>query len=66
MEYEDGDWIGMEEDGDGVHTAACPYCGDMTCWCHTSADYHATVIQCGDVVSDEAVMQAYAFFGLDG
>jgi hypothetical protein len=26
-----------------VHTAANPYCGNLSCWCHTDVDYHFQV-----------------------
>ena len=64
MEDEEG---GMWVAGDGVHTADFPYCDDITCWCHTDIPYHEVVTQCGDdAVSDETLLQGYAFFGLDG
>jgi hypothetical protein len=30
----------LEEETAPVHTALNPYCGDLSCWCHTDVEYH--------------------------
>lgn len=45
---------------DGVHTAVCPYCGNVECWCHTDVVYHDLVTH--PVATDEDVEQAYCFY----
>jgi len=55
----------QENPSDGaVHTASEPYCGEVSCWCHSDADYHAAVT--APFGSDEIDTQgAYDFFGLE-
>ena len=48
---------------DDVHTPSNPYCGDVSCWCHNNACYHALVI--APLFSEEVDIEAlYSFFGL--
>ncbi len=63
QEEQENEWWLEEDDGAEVHTAACPYCGDITCWCHTDVEYHEGVTEMGEA-SDEELAEAYAFFGL--
>jgi len=50
---------------DTEHTASCPYCGDLTCWCHTFVDYHEQVTCLASGSADpEEVAQAFSFFGI--
>ncbi len=51
-----------EEDNAAVHTPENPYCGDLTCWCHSDADYHAEVLSAEP--TREEVEIAYLFFEL--
>lgn len=45
-----------------VHTAACPYCGNVACWCHTNVAYHDSVTH--PARTAEEVEQAYHFYRL--
>ncbi len=45
---------------DDVHTPENPYCGDLTCWCHTDTAYHHQVIH--PEITEEHVQTAYHFF----
>ena len=50
---------------EGVHTPEHPYCGDLTCWCHTSIPCHAWQENTLDRVhSEEEQEQARSFFGI--
>ena len=53
-------WDSGQED---VHTPASPYCGDLSCWCHTDVVYHEHVTSVGEPTEQE-VQQAFSFFGL--
>lgn len=60
-------WNGDQEDfpvsvDDEVHTAVCPYCGNVECWCHTNIEYHDMVTH--PSATDEDVEQAYGFYNL--
>jgi hypothetical protein len=47
---------------DGEHTSSNPYCGDLSCWCHTDVDYHSTVT--GPFASDAIDTDVlYSFLG---
>jgi hypothetical protein len=62
---EDVPWVDSEvvyeED---VHTVDHPYCGDLSCWCHTDVAYHDEVTGPLLAVTDEQVAWAYRFFGV--
>lgn len=46
--------------GGSEHTPDNPYCSDITCFCHSSVEYHAQVTTLHST-SDE-IAQAYDFF----
>ena len=48
--------------GDGIHTASCPYCGELDCWCHTDVEYHDQVQH--PAYSDEDVERACSFYNI--
>ena len=60
-EAEDVPWVEREED---VHTPDHPYCGDLSCWCHTDVASHDQVTGPFSAVMDEQVAWAYRFFGV--
>ena len=65
MPMKRGVWNEDQEDflvsvDDGVHTAICPYCGNLECWCHTDVEYHDIVTH--PAATDEDVEQAYGFY----
>ncbi|MFL5627859.1 MAG: hypothetical protein ACJ788_19950 [Ktedonobacteraceae bacterium] len=64
-QIDEGPWqepgVGCEED---LHTPDHPYCGDLSCWCHTDVAYHDQVTGPLPVVRDEQVAWAYRFFGV--
>ncbi len=47
---------------DTVHTPLNPYCDDVSCWCHSTSDYHDVVTQ--PLTNDGDTTIAYAFFGV--
>ncbi len=56
--------ISSGEPEDQVHTADNPYCGDLSCWCHTNLIYHDHVTQLPADVSDEDASHVFSFFGI--
>jgi hypothetical protein len=62
-----GDASGLREgdvEGEEAHTSEHPYCGNLSCWCHTDVAYHEQVTELAPEVDEEQVEQAYGFFGL--
>jgi hypothetical protein len=49
---------------DDVHTSLNPYCGNLSCWCHTNVSYHDDVQHPDRNPTQEEVNQAFSFFGL--
>jgi hypothetical protein len=47
------------------HTLEHPYCGNLSCWCHSNSCYHSTVLTL--IERDETnVREALAFFEVRG
>ena len=48
-----------------VHTPGNPYCGNLSCWCHTDLDYHdqVTSASLGDEVDDSLFAFAMSTLG---
>jgi hypothetical protein len=51
-------------EGEEAHTSEHPYCGNLSCWCHSDVAYHEQVTELAPEVDEEQVEQAYGFFGL--
>lgn len=49
---------------DTAHTPLNPYCDDVSCWCHSTSDYHDVVTQ--PFTGEAEAPIAYAFFGVQG
>lgn len=49
---------------DDVHTPSTPYCSNLSCWCHTSVEYHEEVTEPLNS-SDIDLGALYSFTGWD-
>lgn len=49
-----------------VHTPENPYCGNLSCWCHTNLSWHADATEFNATAQypPQEVQEARRFFGL--
>lgn len=61
------DGFSLSSDEEDIHTPENPYCGNLSCWCHTNLDYHHNVTDVSLEISVPVeVERARSFFGLFG
>ena len=46
------------------HTPNNPYCGDVSCWCHTNLDHHSLAQDPVNGFNEDDYQHAYAFYGV--